>query len=250
MAYTNNTFCWRGVISTDTAKTTPFYGEVLGWKSETVPMGDSEATFFKAADGKNCAHTSAPPMEGVPSHWNNYLRVKNVDESANAVVAAGGKVVVPGTDIPPGRFSVVQSPSGATFSLFHEAGEDATDGGDGEGSIHWVELHSTDLDSDLAWLREAFGLRTDTMDMPSGPYHLLFDGDTRVGGAMKQEHEGAPSMWLTWVKLAEVDAGVARAEQNGGKVLVPTFDVPGVGRMSILADPTGGAFGVITPAVN
>ena len=64
-------------------------------------------------------------MDGVPSHWNNYLRVENVDESARSAEAAGGKVLVPGTDIPPGRFCVVASPSGATFSLFREADESA-----------------------------------------------------------------------------------------------------------------------------
>jgi len=248
MAYTNNRFCWRGVISTDTAKTTPFYTEVLGWKAETIPMGDSDATFFQAADGKNCAHTAPPAMDGVPSHWNNYLRVESVDESAKQAEANGGKVLVPATDIPPGRFAVVASPSGATFSLFHEADADATDAGDGEGSIHWTELHSTDLDADLAWLKSTFGYTTEVMEMPEGPYHLLKSGETMAGGAMAQQADGAPSMWLTWVKLAEVDAAVERASQHGGKVIAPAFDVPNIGHMAILADPTGGVFGVITPA--
>lgn len=54
-------------------------------------------------------------------------------------------------------------------------------------------------------------------------------------------------MWLTWIKLAEVDAAVARADKAGGEVLVPTFELPGIGRMSVLGDPAGGVFGVITP---
>ena len=249
MAYTNNTFCWHGVISTDTAKTTPFYTTVLGWTSETVPMGDMDATFFKAADGKSRAHTMPPGMEGEPSHWSSYLRVENVDDAAAAAAANGGKILVPGTDIPPGRFSVVASPTGAVFNLFHEADPSAADAADGEGSIHWVELHSTDLDTDVAWLKATFGYTTQTMDMAGmGTYHVLLSGEKQVGGAMAQQHEGAPSMWLPWVKLDEVDAAVDRAGQNGGNVLAPLFDVPGIGRMSILADPAGGVFGVIKPA--
>ena len=248
MAYTNNRFCWLGVVSTDLAKTTPFYTEVLGWSAETIQMGDNEATMLKAADGKSIAHTAAPAMDGVPSHWNNYLRVQNVDKSAKLAEANGGKVLVPGTDIPPGRFAVVTSPSGATFSLFREADESASDAGDGEGSIHWTELHSTDLDADLAWLKSTFGYTTEVMDMPQGAYHVLMSGDAKAGGAMAQAHEGAPSMWLTWVKMADVDAAVGRASQHGGKVIAPAFEVPNVGYMAILADPTGGVFGVITPA--
>lgn len=248
MSLTNHTFCWLGVISTDPARTTPYYAEVLGWTSKVVPMGDEDATLFAAADGKERAHTQAPAMEGVPSHWNNYLRVEDVDVSARKVVAEGGKMLVPGTDIPPGRFSVVASPSGATLTLFREADADSTDAGAGEGSIHWVELHSSDLVADLAWLKACFGLETQTMDMPSGPYHVLKSGDLQVGGAMKQERDGAPSMWLSWVQLADVDAAMVRGAKNGGKVITPTFEIPGIGRMGILADPTGGVFGVITPA--
>jgi predicted enzyme related to lactoylglutathione lyase len=142
----------------------------------------------------------------------------------------------------------VASPSGATFSLFREGDGDAGDQGQGEGSVHWTELHSTDLDADLDWLRKSFDYSTETMEMPNGPYTILKVGDEMAGGVMKQEHEGAPSMWLTWIKLAEVDAAIERADANGGKVLAPAFDVPNIGRMGILADPSGGVFGVITPA--
>ena len=248
MAYTNNSFCWHGVISSDTAKTTPFYTSVLGWTAQDVDMGGDPTTMFAAADGAPRAHTRAPQMEGEPNHWSSYLRVEDVDASLAVALANGGSLLVPATDIPPGRFSAVRSPSGAAFILFHEADASATDAGDGEGSIHWVELHSTDLPADLAWLKSSFGITTEEMPMPNGPYFLLMSGETSVGGAIPQAHEGAPSMWLPWVLINEVDAAVGRAEKGGGNVVVPLFDVPGVGRLSILADPVGAVFGVIKPA--
>jgi hypothetical protein len=44
-------------------------------------MGDSKATMVNVNDSI-MAHYMAPPMPGVPSHWNNYLRVDDVDASA------------------------------------------------------------------------------------------------------------------------------------------------------------------------
>ncbi len=247
MAYETNRFCWQGCLSTDTDAAKAFYTEVLGWRVETAQIGDTTATFFQAA-GKNLAHLMEPPMAGVPSHWNNYLRVDDVDASAAIAVKNGGKQLVQATDIPPGRFSVVASPSGATFTLFREASPDAEHHPGGEGSVHWVELHSKDIDADLKWLTSTFGFGTEKMEMPDGPYTILKSGDNPIGGAMAGKEDKAPSMWLTWFLASNVDDTVARVGNNKGNVLAPIFDVPNIGRMSIVADPTGGVFGVISPA--
>ena len=86
------------------------------------------------------------------------------------------------------------------------------------------------------------------MDMPDGKYTLLkSDGEMR-GGVMAGKEEKAPSMWLTWIHVGNVDETVTRVGTNNGTVLAPTFDVPSIGRMAIVQDPTGGVIGVITPA--
>lgn len=247
MAYQSNRFCWHGCVSTDTDAAKAFYSEVLGWRVETTPMGDSEATFF-VAGGESLAHLTPPPATGVPSHWNNYLRVEDVDAATKAAVANGGTQMVPPTDIPPGRFSSVTSPSGAAFSLFREADEASSHHPGGEGSVHWVELHSKDVDADLAWLTKTFGFETSIMEMPDGPYTILKDGEEMRGGVVASREEKAPSMWLTWIDVKDVDATVARAEKQSGTTIASPFDVPGVGRLGIIQDPTGGVFGVMTPA--
>lgn len=247
MAYTNHKFCWHGIISTDTAAAADFYNKAIGFEIMDVAMGDGTAK-MAAAGGVPRAHIGEPQMEGVPSHWDNYLRVEDVDASAAAAAANGGAVIVPGTDIPPGRFAVVASPSGAVFALFHESDyEQSQNAPAGHGSIHWVELHSTDVQADLTWLKGSFGFTIGEMSMPDGPYYLINDGDTQVGGAMTQKHEGAPSMWLTWLQVDDVDATLAAVGEAGGNALTPVMAVPNVGRMSVVSDPTGGVFGVITP---
>jgi predicted enzyme related to lactoylglutathione lyase len=248
MAFANNKFCWYGVISTDTAKTQAFFTEVCGWGVETMQMGDEEATIFSAG-GVPFAHLRAPQM-GEPSHINAYLRVTDVDAGAAAVTANGGQVIVPPTDIVPGRFSVVASASGAVFSLFHEADE-STSGNHpgGDGSIHWTELHSSDVEADKAWLTSSFGFEVGTMPMPNGmTYYLLKVGDDMAGGAMPGMQPGAPSFWLSWVQVDDVDAAAARVTHHGGQLMGQAMDMPGVGRMVVAQDPTGLVFGLITPA--
>ncbi len=246
MAFETNRFCWHGCVSTDTEVAKTFYASVMGWEVDTVPMGDNDATFFKASDS-SLAHLMAPPMEGVPSHWNNYLRVDDVDATLAKAVANGGKEVTPPTDIMPGRFSVVASPSGAMFTLFHEASADSEHHPGGPGGVHWVELHSTNLDADLAWLTSTFGFEMEPMEMPTGPYMILKSNGEPRGGAMNAMMEGAPSMWLTWIEVTDLDATLERVASGGGNALGPVMEVPNVGRMSVIQDPTGGVVGVIKP---
>ena len=248
MAYQTNRFCWHGLVTTDPAKSAAFYPEVLGWKVQNVQMGDSTASMFAASDVP-LAHYMEPPMPGVPSHWNNYLRVDSVDETAAAAVANGGTQLVEPTDIPPGRFAVVQSPSGAMISLFHEADDTASHHPGGTGSVHWVELQSKDIDKDIPWLPSTFGFELGEMAMPNGAtYHLLkHDGEMR-GGAMAQPMPEAPSMFLTWFQVEHCDDTLARVANHGGKALSPAMDMPNVGRMAVVADSTGAVFGVIQPA--
>lgn len=250
MAYDENHFCWHGIITDDLARAKAFYTETLGWKAQTTTMGEDEVTMFAAADGVPRCHLSLPPMEGVPPHVQSYLRVKDVDARTKAAVKAGGTQLVPPTDIPPGRFSVVTTPSGAALSLFHEADEGSAENpGAGEGAIHWTELHSKDVDADLAWLKTVFGFTTDTMPMPDGgTYHLLKSGDRMAGGVTPAMSPEAPAMWLTWVEVGDVDAAHGRVTRHGGAAHTEPMDLPGVGRMAVVAAPDGAVFGIISPA--
>ncbi len=248
MAYETNRFCWHGLNTSDPEGAAAFYPEVLGWKTETMDMGGEKATMF-AAGGVPLAHYGRPPMKGVPTHWSNYLRVDDVRASTKAAVANGGKEIMAPTDIPPGRFSQVQAPSGAAINLFHEADEaTAKHHPGGIGGVHWTELHSKDLARDLAWLKATFGFEVREMPIPKGKYHLLASGGHDRGGAMAALMPGVPSMWLTWFSVDDADGAVARVRSHGGKILSPAADMQGIGRMAVVADPAGAVFGVIKPA--
>lgn len=248
MAYTTNKFCWHGLNTTDVEKAAAFYTEVFGWKLDKMKMGDDDGLMF-VANGVPHAHYMKVPMEGMPSHWANYLRVDDVDASTKAAIENGSSQLVPPNDIPPGRFSVVTTPSGAAISLFHEADESTAKHHPG-GGAHWTELHSRDIDKDLEWLRKTFGFETAEMPMPGDmKYYLLNVGDDQRGGAMQsQMPEGVPALWMTWFEVDDIEAARTRLTNNGGQAFSDIMDMDGVGRMFPAADPTGAAFGVIQPA--
>ncbi len=248
MAYTTNQFCWHGLNTTDVDKAGSFYGEVFGWKLERTKMGDDEERLF-AAQGAPHAHYMKVPMEGVPSHWANYIRVDDVDASTKAAIANGGTQVLAPNDIPPGRFSIVNTPSGAALCLFHEADEAQSQHHPG-GAVNWTELHRRNLDKDLSWLRETFGFETAEVPMPDGStYYLLKAGDEQRGGAMQsQMPDDAPAMWLSWFEVDDIEAARKRLTRHGGQPFGDIMDIAGVGRVFPAADPTGAAFGVIQPA--
>ena len=250
MALSNNTFCWNGLISSDPAKTLAFFPEVLGWQRQTIEM-DGETVEMLANDNEPLAHVRGPAAAGEPSWWNNYFRVDDVDAVAKKAAAAGGKILVEPTDIGPGRFATIATPSGASLSLFHERNPEDKDAEVKAGNIHWVDLHSKDIEADLGFIRDGLGLKTNEMPMPNGPYHILEPDSATRAGAMTGQNPNAPSMWLAWVQVEDVDGALDRVGRHGGQVLAPAWDAEGIGRMVIASDPVGVVFGLIrSPAAN
>jgi len=247
MAFDTNRFCWHGCVSTDVEAAKEFYSNVIGWQVNSVPMGDMDATLFSVGD-KFFAHVSPPSIEGTPSHWSSFLRVDDVDASTKKSVENGGTELLAPNDIPPGRFSVVSTPSGASMALFHEADPDDSYHHDtAPGLVHWVELQSTNASADLAWLKSTFGFTTDEMPMPTGQYHILKRGDEPSGGVMALDNNDMPANWMVWINVADVDETMSKAQKHAGEVIAPVFAIPEVGRMGVIKDPAGGVLGVITP---
>jgi predicted enzyme related to lactoylglutathione lyase len=61
---------------------------------------------------------------------------------------------------------------------------------------------------------------------------------------------GAPPGWTTYVWVDDADAVAASAVKAGGSLLAEPFGSLDGGRMAIVADPAGAAFGVWTPGAH
>jgi predicted enzyme related to lactoylglutathione lyase len=119
------------------------------------------------------------------------------------------------------------------------------------GHFYWNELMTRDVEGAKSFYGTTVGWQFDGMPMEGSTYWVCKDGDQAVGGIMdmnRPDFEGIPPHWFAYLAVDDVDARVERAKAAGAELLRPIFDVPGVGRIAILKDPTGAALGWITPA--
>jgi len=53
-----------------------------------------------------------------------------------------------------------------------------------------------------------------------------------------------PSFWLAYVLVDDIKAATEKAKSLGGKVFKDSIEVPDMGWLSIITDPTGATFGL------
>lgn len=119
------------------------------------------------------------------------------------------------------------------------------------GDFLWNELMAKDLEGSKAFYAAVMGWSYDTMDVGTGPYTLVTGKENARAGMMHMqgaEFEGVPAHWMAYVQVDDVDAAAAKVEGAGGTLLQPPFDVPTVGRIAIISDPSGATLGIMTPA--
>lgn len=112
------TLCWNELLSRDLATAINFYGAVFGWEAQ----GGVDAPYTEwHLDGAPVGGAMVMPEmvdESVPSNWQIYFAVEDLEASIELAVANGASVHVPpmpAGDI--GRFAMLQSPTTEIFNL-------------------------------------------------------------------------------------------------------------------------------------
>lgn len=99
-------------------KAKAFYGELLDWKIEDVPMGDGTYTSIGVGEGTG-GGMMANPAPSRPSHWLAYIAVDDAAAATAKAEKLGATVVQPKTEVPGvGWFSVIVDPTGAAVGLW------------------------------------------------------------------------------------------------------------------------------------
>lgn len=111
---------WNELMTRDPAGAKSFYEAVFGWGHDD---SDADGTTYTAWMRDSGPIGGMRPMEGdmwpadLPAHWMVYFAVEDTDAAAAKCVELGGSVSVPATDIPQGRFAVLNDQHGAAFSV-------------------------------------------------------------------------------------------------------------------------------------
>jgi predicted enzyme related to lactoylglutathione lyase len=120
-----------------------------------------------------------------------------------------------------------------------------------QGAFSWAELATTDVEGAKKFYTALLGWTTEQAPVEAVEgmsYTLAKVGEERVAGIMSTKCPGGEisPQWGVYITVDDVDAAARKAEELGGKVLMPPTDIPNVGRFSALADPQGVMFSVIT----
>jgi predicted enzyme related to lactoylglutathione lyase len=117
------------------------------------------------------------------------------------------------------------------------------------GEVCWRELATKDLSGALEFYSKLFGWTLEQTKITEMDYKEIHIDGVACGGMMEiNESWGADapsSHWNTYIAVDNADETAERIVAGGGSVRVPPFDAPGVGRMSMVADPSGAGFAII-----
>jgi uncharacterized protein len=241
--------CWFELASTDPDRSFAFHQGLFGWRRTDMDLGPIGTYSFlnneNGCIGALCSLQADQQAQGVPSHWGVYFAVHDCDAATARATELGATVLMQPMDVGEhGRMSVIADPTGAVCSLW----QPRSGGGDfvmfEDHAVGWVELATRDTGKARDFYAALLGWTYTESPIPvpdGGNYIEISAGETRYGGILQMNDQwGAiPPHWGIYVMVPDVDACLARARELGGSIPHPAFDAPGVGRIGMVADPTG-----------
>lgn len=117
------------------------------------------------------------------------------------------------------------------------------------GTICWRELATHDLSRAKEFYSAMFGWKLEQSKVTQTQYSEIHIDGKAAGGMMAIDEnwgpEPPPSFWGTYVAVTNADETVEKITKNGGSITHGPFDIPGVGRIAMVADPCGVPFSII-----
>lgn len=119
------------------------------------------------------------------------------------------------------------------------------------GTPCWTDLAAPDQQAALDFYSRVFGWSGRIGPPERGGYSICEAGGLPVAGISAAEPPGEgpppPTVWTTYLSVADAEATVRAVVTAGGQTVMPVTDVMNLGRTAVLADPTGGVFGIWQP---
>ena len=233
-SYPAGTFCWVDLATTGAAAAKRFYGDLFGWEA---PAGERYAHWVLG--GRDVAGVYAPG--DVEPHWTSYVAVADADAAAARAAELGGAVPEPPGDVgDEGRRAVIADPVGARLALWQPGAHP------GAGLVNDVgcwcsnQLQARDPAPAVPLYRDLLGWDV-VEEAGSEPPYWDIRNDGRDNGGMVGD--AGPPAWVVYFHVDEVEPIAHAAVEAGGSIAFPPTTV-GVGRIALLVDPQGAAFGV------
>ncbi len=118
-------------------------------------------------------------------------------------------------------------------------------------TIIWNELVTSNQNQSGEFFNKLLGWEcTEIHTGQHGTYTLFRKDDVEVAGMMNpvsDYSQNRPPFWIAYIKVDDVDAHVSKVEKLGGKVIASPEDIPNVGRVCMISDPSGAPICLMAP---
>jgi hypothetical protein len=172
--------------------------------------------------------------------------------SAEKAKALGGAVLFGPFDVEGiGRMAIVQDPAGAVFALWEARGHIGARIVGEDNTLCWTELVTKDAEGAKAFYGGLFGWTCKASETSPMEYIEIHRGEQGIGGIMPMTGESwddVPPHWMPYFLVPDCEAAVEKAGDLGGGAVVPTTEIPHVGKFAVLRDDQGARFSVLAPA--
>jgi predicted enzyme related to lactoylglutathione lyase len=240
------TFSWVDLATSDADGAKVFYGGLLGWVFEDMPVPDSPPYSMARLGGRSVAALYPKRDEQAPPAWLSYVTVEDADAIAARAGELGGTVITePFEVLQAGRMAVLQDPTGAVFAVWQPRETIGAELVNDPGALTMNQLNTPDPDAAQAFYGELFGWTFQQIAAGEQAFWGINNGDRLNGGMMSAQ----PPHWLAYFTIADIDASAAKIGELGGRVLLGPVPIP-AGRFVVAADPQGAVFALFEGRVD
>jgi predicted enzyme related to lactoylglutathione lyase len=110
-----NKVAWFEVVGSDGQKLRDFYGDIFGWSFQ---LGDDPSMDYGMTNPSDTGIGGGVGTSPASPHAMFYVEVDDPQETLDRIVAAGGEVVMPVTELPMVTFAQFKDPEGNVVGLF------------------------------------------------------------------------------------------------------------------------------------
>ncbi|PWK82859.1 hypothetical protein C8D88_112109 [Lentzea atacamensis] len=196
---------WIELGSPEVVAAAEFYGRVLGW--------EYDGGLFRRYGSTVAAHV--PLGAGA---WTVHFAVADTGSA--------------------GPLRRLTDPQGAEFGVWRARDGAGLGAVSTPGALTWLELHTPAPEAAADFYRSVFAWEIQTI--PGAPGLFCRPAGTGAGRLFGAVVEDSSAYWLPYFEVADPDGAAGAAE-----VAVEPYEVGGVGRIAVLADPFGARFGVM-----
>lgn len=244
-------FVWADLYAVNPITAARFYRDLFSWNVEIVGTGDDAYRVLKNGDrpvaGIVARAKSQRAAGGASARWIGYISAADVNASAAKARELGGSVILPPADVPArGRQALIADPEGAYVGLLASASGDPDDRLAETGDWIYARLFSRKVEGAAGFYQKFAGydVAENTASPIEGDVLLSSRGFARAGIVPLPPRSNSRPAWIGFIRVKDVASSTSFAVTLGGRVLIPPqFDVLG-GRVAVLTDPEGAAFGI------